>query len=203
MNKILVISIICILCVACTCFHLDSKAEKVVTNKETLTLEYLTKDFVPTEKEIVAFRKKTSPNYKEVIANNKKAVYMTPLLPILEGNKTYEEYRDKIEEISYNAYKDKLTPQADAQKYMNLMLSLVKPVQTDYRVIVVEEIVDDYHVYPSKYIMVDRIELQNLNDENKIIAPIELFPGEKEMEALCQGGVRVLKGLEEAKVYGE
>jgi len=33
------------------------------------------------------------------------------------------------------------------------------------------------------------------------IAPIHTFPGEKEMEALCQGGIRVLKGLEEAMEY--
>lgn len=33
------------------------------------------------------------------------------------------------------------------------------------------------------------------------IAPLHLYPGEKEMEALCQGGVRVLSGLEEAKDY--
>lgn len=33
------------------------------------------------------------------------------------------------------------------------------------------------------------------------IAPIHLYPGEKEMEALCQGGVRVLSGLEEAMEY--
>lgn len=35
----------------------------------------------------------------------------------------------------------------------------------------------------------------------EFIAPIFLYPGEKEMEALCQGGLRVLKGLEAAKDY--
>lgn len=33
------------------------------------------------------------------------------------------------------------------------------------------------------------------------IAGIHLYPGEKEMEALCQGGIRVLKGIEEAIDY--
>lgn len=33
------------------------------------------------------------------------------------------------------------------------------------------------------------------------IAPLFLYPGEKEMEALCMGGVRVLSGLEEAQEY--
>ncbi len=35
----------------------------------------------------------------------------------------------------------------------------------------------------------------------KFLAPLHIFPGEKEMEALSQGGVRVLKGLEEARKY--
>lgn len=33
------------------------------------------------------------------------------------------------------------------------------------------------------------------------IAPIHLYPGEKEMEALCMGGARVLSGLEPAQDY--
>jgi butyrate kinase len=35
----------------------------------------------------------------------------------------------------------------------------------------------------------------------EFIAPLHLFPGEKEMEALSQGGLRVLKGQEEALEY--
>ncbi len=33
------------------------------------------------------------------------------------------------------------------------------------------------------------------------IAPVHIFPGEKEMEALCMGAVRVLRGEEEARDY--
>jgi len=33
------------------------------------------------------------------------------------------------------------------------------------------------------------------------LAPVHIIPGELEMEALCQGGIRVLKGLESAKKY--
>jgi butyrate kinase len=35
----------------------------------------------------------------------------------------------------------------------------------------------------------------------EFIAPLHIFPGEKEMEALTQGAVRILKGLETAKEY--
>jgi butyrate kinase len=35
------------------------------------------------------------------------------------------------------------------------------------------------------------------------IAPIYIYPGEDELKALCEGGLRILRGEEEAKVYGE
>lgn len=43
--------------------------------------------------------------------------------------------------------------------------------------------------------------VEEIEKRVKFIAPVYKFPGEKEMEALTQGGVRVLKGLEEAKDY--
>lgn len=43
--------------------------------------------------------------------------------------------------------------------------------------------------------------VQQIRSRVEFIAPIKLFPGEREMEALCQGGLRVLNGLEEAMDY--
>ncbi|MCF7920820.1 MAG: butyrate kinase [Candidatus Cloacimonetes bacterium] len=40
-----------------------------------------------------------------------------------------------------------------------------------------------------------------INDYCGFLAPIYVFPGEKEMEALSQGAVRVLKGQETAMIY--
>jgi len=40
-----------------------------------------------------------------------------------------------------------------------------------------------------------------IKDRCSFIADLHLYPGEKEMEALCQGGIRVLMGLEEAMDY--
>lgn len=40
-----------------------------------------------------------------------------------------------------------------------------------------------------------------IKKHTEFIAPIYLYPGEKEMEALCQGGIRVLNGTETAKEY--
>ncbi len=43
--------------------------------------------------------------------------------------------------------------------------------------------------------------VKEITKRTQFIAPIMVYPGEKEMEALSQGGIRVLKGLEEAKTY--
>ncbi len=43
--------------------------------------------------------------------------------------------------------------------------------------------------------------VEKINKHCSFIAPIFVVPGEKEMEALSQGGIRVLKGKEEAKDY--
>ncbi len=40
-----------------------------------------------------------------------------------------------------------------------------------------------------------------IRDRTEFIAPLHLYPGEKEMEALCQGGIRVLSGTETVKEY--
>ncbi|HRY84214.1 MAG TPA: butyrate kinase [Candidatus Cloacimonadota bacterium] len=46
----------------------------------------------------------------------------------------------------------------------------------------------------------DRI-VKWIEERTGFIAPFHLYPGEKEMEALSQGGIRILQGLEEAQEY--
>ena len=43
--------------------------------------------------------------------------------------------------------------------------------------------------------------VDHVTERTSFIAKVHLYPGEKEMEALCQGGIRVLSGLEEALDY--
>jgi len=40
-----------------------------------------------------------------------------------------------------------------------------------------------------------------IEERVRFIAPVKVYPGENEMEALAAGGLRVLAGLEEAKIY--
>lgn len=43
--------------------------------------------------------------------------------------------------------------------------------------------------------------VEQLRNRVEFIAPLHLYPGEKEMEALSQGGIRVLNGTEQAQDY--
>jgi butyrate kinase len=43
--------------------------------------------------------------------------------------------------------------------------------------------------------------VKHIEDRVSFIAKLHIYPGEKEMEALSQGAVRVMKGLEEARDY--
>jgi butyrate kinase len=47
----------------------------------------------------------------------------------------------------------------------------------------------------------DEIAIQEISDRVKFIAPILIYPGEDEMEALALGALRVLKGEDTAKEY--
>lgn len=56
-------------------------------------------------------------------------------------------------------------------------------------------------IFASGGLVYDKNIVKNLEDRCGFIAPFEILPGEKEMEALSQGAVRVLKGFETAKEY--
>ena len=43
--------------------------------------------------------------------------------------------------------------------------------------------------------------VEHLMERISFLGKVEIIPGEKEMEALSQGGIRILKGLEKAKDY--
>ncbi|MGC9361668.1 MAG: butyrate kinase [Candidatus Syntrophosphaera sp.] len=43
--------------------------------------------------------------------------------------------------------------------------------------------------------------IEEISSRVEFLAPIHLYPGEREMEALSQGGLRVLNGLEQAQEY--
>ncbi|MCB5234035.1 MAG: butyrate kinase [Candidatus Cloacimonetes bacterium] len=56
-------------------------------------------------------------------------------------------------------------------------------------------------IFISGGLVYNELIVQNIKDRTEFIAPVHLYPGEKEMEALCQSGMRILQGKEEAMQY--
>jgi butyrate kinase len=56
-------------------------------------------------------------------------------------------------------------------------------------------------IFMSGGLVYDKPMVEQIKMRAGFIAPFHLYPGEKEMEALSQGAIRVLKGQEEAKEY--
>lgn len=56
-------------------------------------------------------------------------------------------------------------------------------------------------IYMSGGLVYNDFIVEQIRARVQFIAPIHLFPGEREMEALSQGGLRVLNGLEVAREY--
>lgn len=56
-------------------------------------------------------------------------------------------------------------------------------------------------IFMSGGLVYNDVIVNTIRERVEFIAPLKLYPGEKEMEALSMGGVRVLKGLEEAMEY--
>ena len=57
------------------------------------------------------------------------------------------------------------------------------------------------HIFLTGGLAYDKFVVNAITKRTGFIAPITVIPGEREMEALTQGGIRVLKGIEEAKEY--
>jgi len=57
------------------------------------------------------------------------------------------------------------------------------------------------HIFLTGGLAFNDFVVNTIKERCEFIAPIKIIPGEREMEALTQGGVRILKGEEKAKIY--
>ena len=136
MIKRLSVLILVVFCLAgCTPFQFgfNKKDDKKI---EALDSQPII-DITLTANEISQFKKKTDHNYEEIVASNRA------ILPnsIFAGFKTDPYLWTNLNPVLNNLInlemRSKVTPQQDAQKYINLVLALLDESR-EYRAVVVE-----------------------------------------------------------------
>lgn len=120
-------------------------------------------DITLSANEISQFNKKTDSSYEEIVASNRA------ILPnsIFAGYKTdpclWTNLNPVLNNLINLEMKSAVTPQQDAQKYINLMLSLLDESR-EYRAVVVETDAEPAY-FVGRYIFIGRKEIESCRDE--------------------------------------
>lgn len=163
MKKSIILILIAMLSlVGCSSFYFGCivKQENSKTQKKTLDNIHLGM------REVGDFRRRTAPNYQKIVMNNRQILSIA----VIE----YDRYKSEnwfiaqpyIEEFIYEDIKDIINPQKDAQRYINLLLSLVSDTMK-YQAIVLETN-NDAPYYPGEYIFISRKEIESCQDEAEL-----------------------------------
>lgn len=156
---LLALTLVCLL--GCSSFQFgfnkkDDKRNEALDSTPIIELT-LTKD------EISEFKKKTDPNYDRIVANNRAILINS----IFTDQKTdpclWTNLNPKLNHLINLEMKSKLTPQADAQKYINLLLSLLDE-SGEYRAVIVESTIEPTY-FVGRYIFIGRKEIESCPDE--------------------------------------
>ena len=120
-------------------------------------------DITLTATEISQFKKKTNPNYDEIITSNRAILSNS----IFADSKTdpclWTNFNPLLNNLMNREMRSKVTPQQDAQNYINLMLALLDESR-EYRAVVVET--DDEPAYfVGRYIFIGRKEIESCVNE--------------------------------------
>ncbi len=148
--------------VGCSSFYFGCKDNKENSKNQNKTIDNIHLGM----REVGDFRRSTAPDYHLIVQNNKK------ILPEIVID--YDSYKSEnwfialpyIEEFIYEDIKDIINPQKDAQRYINLLLSLVSDTMK-YHAIVLETN-NDAPYYPGEYIFISRKEIESCQDEAEL-----------------------------------
>ncbi|MBI9032563.1 hypothetical protein JEZ13_11265 [bacterium] len=164
--KFLLLVLCIMLCLSgCSHFFFGSrekdKDEKIMQERTSLQDLTLSKD------EIVRFHKATSPNYQQIISNNRAILPPYPLGLSSDFNKHWPLIQADLDYLISTEVKNYINPQADAQKYLNLMLSLIDE-KNEYQAIVLES-KKEVPYFIGKYIFISRQEIEGCQDEGDLL----------------------------------
>ena len=163
MRKYIILILITILSlIGCSSFYFGCKGENESSKAKNKTIENIHLGM----REVGDFKRRTAPDYHLIVQNNKI------ILP--EKVINYDRYKSEnwfialpyIEKVIYDNIKNIINPQKDAQRYINLLLSLVSDTMK-YHAIVLETN-NDIPYYPGEYIFISRKEIESCQDEAEL-----------------------------------
>lgn len=124
------------------------------------------------QEEYIDFRKKTDHKYEGIIFNNRSIIPRSLLDNTVTTTEQWLELQPHLNHHMYQDVQNILNPQADAQKYINLLLSLLTDGKI-YQAIILES-KEQAPFFPGNYIFINRQEIENCQDE-AILAEILSF----------------------------
>lgn len=167
----------------------DDKRNEALDSTPIIELT-LTKD------EISEFKKKTDPDYEKIVANNRAILTNS----IFTDQKTdpclWTNLNPKLNHLINLKMKSKLTSQADAQKYINLLLSLLDE-SGEFRAVVVESTTEPTY-FVGRYIFIGRKEIESCPDE-AVLAEILSYRLFRNMEINKRFALKQPQGITKAK----
>ena len=162
MKKNIILIITASLCLmGCSSFWFGcdekEKREDVLEKPTKLSEIYLTRE------EIMEFQKRSDQHYQGIIINNRSMIPESPVKPDYTSTESWKNIQHHLNQYISKDVQNIINPQADAQKYINLFLSLLTD-RKDYHAFVLETN-DQVTCYPGSYIFISRMEIQNCQDE--------------------------------------
>lgn len=116
--------------------------------------------------EIVEFRKRTAPDYEEIVALNRSFISETAIAETIFTTKEWLVIQPNLKQFTFKEVRKLINSQADAQKYVNLLLSLLTD-EKNYQAVVLETN-EDAPYYPGSYLFITRKEIENCQDERDL-----------------------------------
>ena len=171
MKKSILLMFIAMLClVGCSSFYFGCKDKE--EKEDDLEKPTKIQKTNLSKEDIIEFRKRTDPHYQGIVLNNRSIISKSII--DLKTNES-EQWLDIMPHLDQHISKDVqniINSQTDAQKYINLLLSLLTEDRM-YQASVLETN-DQAPYYPGRDIFITRKEIENCQDE-AILAEILSF----------------------------
>lgn len=162
-KKLILLLLALLFLVGCSSFCFGDKDKDKAEKEHDISKAEAIENVYLKKKEIIDFRKNTDPNYPGIVLNNQSILPESAIDMTINNSDKWLNIQPHLNQHIYKDVQDMINPQADAQKYINLLLSLT----TDGKIYqaVVLETDKQTPFYPGKYIFISRKEIESCQDE--------------------------------------